>query len=58
MPTDSKQIHRYLNQHQKVIVVIIQRIGYRLVIHTYIYIYYIYIYIYIKKNRYIYIYIK
>ena len=50
MQTDSKQIHRYLNQHQKVIVVIIQRIGYRLVIHTYIYILYIYIYIYILKN--------
>ena len=48
MQTDSKQIHRYLNQHQKVIVVIIQRIGYRLVIHTYIYI--LYIYIYILKN--------
>jgi len=48
MHTDSKQIHRYLNQHQKVIVVIIQRIGYRLVIHTYIYI--LYIYIYILKN--------
>ena len=45
MHTDSKQIHRYLNQHQKVIVVIIQRIGYRLVIHTYIS-----LYIYILKN--------
>ena len=50
MQADSKQIHRYLYQHQKVIVVIIQRIGYRLVIHTYIYILYIYIYIYILKN--------